>query len=737
MKGGNFQDQTEEELQNSLKNLTEKSANIEKLLERGEDVIVIQLGSHSIKYGFSTENPEKIRNLVAYKRNKPLPVPQETRNEYSFEGLDADLDPMRPVGSSMSSFSQMREEGTGSAAKPLEVFGDAVVFLDHRQYIIRQPIKYGLFNIRPEESYMQSDVLNDLCKIIRHIMVDLLELPASKLTAYSLIITLPNEFHRGQCKALIGMLFTQFSLKAIYMHIESVLALYGTSNSLGCVVDIGSDKIHVSCVDEGFLIPGTSIKKHFGLGDLNHLLAKELKSKKANLQIDGVSVPLKGYKPDHLGWNHCMEIIREKITFKPWDSKSKMIEGIIGNEHFMNLSAPESLQSIPRSLFAPGTLNSLKGAHPDAQSPYFNSQSKYFVEYSDPDDYQDIIEAGENAMDVFASAPLHVIASNTTESKPESSFLVNLTATTTTKGKQTMVLNHSSKEELGRPEAKERKQEMSEIERNIQRLVNTQMQEFVMESLEEMIIFSLTRVKDIELRKKLSNNIILCGGGAEITGIIEALEDRLIQVAEKFDSVIERVEVLNYESTKNIYPLYLQWTGASVLPKLESMKDLWITRERWFNDVTWVAPDLPKEDSDEEDSEEDEEEEEEEMDEESQEQKGMEIEAEGDPGMEGKEEQAPAREPNEEAQEKKEESETTEPKLENSGGRNATLNEQRTEENREKDKEKSELESETVKRETLDSKKEEARLPPTLPVKSHRVGEMGIRFAKEKILFSW
>ena len=89
-------------------------------------------------------------------------------------------------------------------------------------------------------------------------------------------------------------------------------------------------------------------------------------------------------------------------------------------------------------------------------------------------------------------------------------------------------------------------------------------------------------------------------------GFIETLEDRLIQVAEKFDSAIERVEVIDYEGKRDVRPLFLQWIGASVLPKLESMKDLWITKERWLNDITWVLPDNPEEDDNESDEEDDE-----------------------------------------------------------------------------------------------------------------------------------
>ncbi len=57
-----------ENMQNTIKSLQERSQNIEKLLEKGDDVIVLQLSSHSIKMNFANQGqPIRIRNIVAYK----------------------------------------------------------------------------------------------------------------------------------------------------------------------------------------------------------------------------------------------------------------------------------------------------------------------------------------------------------------------------------------------------------------------------------------------------------------------------------------------------------------------------------------------------------------------------------------------------------------------------------------------------------------------------------------------
>jgi hypothetical protein len=56
-------------MENTIKSLVERSQNIEKLLEKGENTIVVQLGSHSIKMNFANQmTPIRIRNIMAYKK---------------------------------------------------------------------------------------------------------------------------------------------------------------------------------------------------------------------------------------------------------------------------------------------------------------------------------------------------------------------------------------------------------------------------------------------------------------------------------------------------------------------------------------------------------------------------------------------------------------------------------------------------------------------------------------------
>jgi hypothetical protein len=46
--------------------------------------------------------------------------------------------------------------------------------------------------------------------------------------------------------------------------------------------------------------------------------------------------------------------------------------------------------------------------------------------------------------------------------------------------------------------------------------------------LDDMICYSIANIKDADFRKQMANSILLIGGAAHITGMVETLEDRLI-----------------------------------------------------------------------------------------------------------------------------------------------------------------------------------------------------------------
>jgi actin-related protein len=98
-------------------------------------------------------------------------------------------------------------------------------------------------------------------------------------------------------------------------------------------------------------------------------------------------------------------------------------------------------------------------------------------------------------------------------------------------------------------------------------------------SIEEMICQSIQSIPSSDGRKKIANSILLVGGGAKFRNFIDMLEDKLIEKLTAIDNEIDRVEVLNIE------PKTITWIGGSIIPKLDSAKDMFISRERWMGEI--------------------------------------------------------------------------------------------------------------------------------------------------------
>ena len=56
-----------------------------------------------------------------------------------------------------------------------------------------------------------------------------------------------------------------------------------------------------------------------------------------------------------------------------------------------------------------------------------------------------------------------------------------------------------------------------------------------MTTLDDLVCYSLSRIQDPELKRKMAMNIILIGGGSHISAISDELQDRVIDKIHLFD----------------------------------------------------------------------------------------------------------------------------------------------------------------------------------------------------------
>lgn len=105
---------------------------------------------------------------------------------------------------------------------------------------------------------------------------------------------------------------------------------------------------------------------------------------------------------------------------------------------------------------------------------------------------------------------------------------------------------------------------------------------FKLLNIDDMICQSIISVDNPELRKRLANAILLVGGSSKFKGIIDFLEDKLFEKLIVLDNQIERVEIINYP---HVDMKTIAWIGGTIIPKLESSKDMWILRDKWLSEV--------------------------------------------------------------------------------------------------------------------------------------------------------
>jgi actin-related protein 8 len=94
------------------------------------------------------------------------------------------------------------------------------------------------------------------------------------------VFVVPDFFPRPHLKGLTNIFLKNMQFKSFYMHLESVLACFGTSVPSACVIDIGYEKISICCVGEGLILPGTMVRKNYGSKHINDMLPYILQTRK-------------------------------------------------------------------------------------------------------------------------------------------------------------------------------------------------------------------------------------------------------------------------------------------------------------------------------------------------------------------------------------------------------------------------------------------------------------------------
>ena len=101
-----------------------------------------------------------------------------------------------------------------------------------------------------------------------------MKLPKKNFEQFSCILIVPDMYARYHLRYIVNMIMGKLRFKSLFIHTESVMATYAMALPSACVVDIGSSKINICCIDEGLVLTKSVIRRNFGGDDINELLLR-------------------------------------------------------------------------------------------------------------------------------------------------------------------------------------------------------------------------------------------------------------------------------------------------------------------------------------------------------------------------------------------------------------------------------------------------------------------------------
>ena len=255
----------EEHYHEQLRNINNKFNNLEKIFEKGDSCLVIQLGSAKVRFGMANYSNPKVLTLLQESQSSYMAKYEEDTESYKkiykdLINIRADSLPRRKKtkNSSSDSTNTIKVDLT----KEKEGIQGVCSFLND-------------LNMTEEVEFSQQSAVALFDKIINEV-----GLKASSLGDNDLILALKIGFNRPFVLKLIETLARRYRFNGIALTLESSLAAFshGVQNAL--VVDIGDKQSSVVCVEEGVVIQSSLVTVSSGIQQVTLMLGWILKVKR-------------------------------------------------------------------------------------------------------------------------------------------------------------------------------------------------------------------------------------------------------------------------------------------------------------------------------------------------------------------------------------------------------------------------------------------------------------------------
>lgn len=317
-------------------------------------------------------------------------------------------------------------------------------------------------------------------------------------------------------------------------------ATFGSGLSYACVVDIGDQKVSISCIEDALSHPNTRVSLKFGGGDVTMCFFWLLQK---------VAFPFKECRPSNNQDAVLLNHLKESSCHIDLDICGSQEKSFIINRPDQPpvryvLQVADELLIAPLSLFYPDLLKYTLG---NTNRDKIIHIQKTLGQDFDPEDCfnaEFLRETGRRGNAGY------------TKDQIESSFNVNDSNAMDVEDE--IVVDEADKDLL--------KFNANDFQTSTGQIIG----------LESAIQQSIEHLPNEELKKKMYNCILLVGGSSKIPGLGRWLHNK-IQQAIPQNYRTDNPDIVM--TPKDVDPGHIVWRGASVMAGLEASEELWITKE--------------------------------------------------------------------------------------------------------------------------------------------------------------
>ncbi|XP_019428861.1 PREDICTED: actin-related protein 9 isoform X1 [Lupinus angustifolius] len=378
------------------------------------------------------------------------------------------------------------------------------------------------------QHYSMQQVLEDLRAIWDWILIDKLHIPRNERNMYSAILVMPESFDNREIKEMLSLVLQELCFGSAVVHQEGLAAIFGNGLSTACVVNIGAQVTSMICIEDGGTLPSTLKTLPFGGEDIARCL---LWTQRHHQTWPQIRTDILTKPIDLLMLNQLKETYCE-IKEGELDAVAVVHsyeDKVPVGSHKTRLTA---LNVPPMGLFYPTLF--VPDVYPPPPRTWFHDyedilEDTWNIDFSRRSDMSDTFYPNFNGgLPMWESYPVF-------SSKPK------------------------KEEKVG---------------------------------LAEAITNCILSTGRIDIQRKLFCSIQLIGGVALTSGLVPAVEERVLHAIPP-NEAIDTVEVL--QSRTN--PTFVPWKGGAILGVLDLGRDAWITREDWIHNGLHIGSNRKYKDS--------------------------------------------------------------------------------------------------------------------------------------------